>query len=184
MICSEAKKLMIEDLETALLPEIQEHLEDCLECRKLAEYLSTLEDLNRALSGQHRAPADFAEKVIDEVERQVPRSSFLRPSLALVFLIPVLAGIGWNQWQSRADETTVVTATDDLSERQSPNPSIQYQVKRQSGKAGRPPFNDKPAYVEVLLNDPSGNPYVVRIPSTIRIRQTEAQRGYLTYVSH
>jgi len=175
---------MIEDVSRALSTEVRVHLESCPECQRLRDYLSSLEDLNQSLADQIKAPVGFTEKVVDETEKPNQRPGILRYAAPLAAVAILLAGIGWNQSKSQSEGLVVVEA-DDTAIGSLPNGSLipsQPGYRYGGGDAPRP--TSEPTFVEVMMSDPSGDSYVVRIPSTIIISQTELKRGSLTYVNH
>ncbi len=167
MTCREVKRLLIDE-KRMNDPEVLDHVRECPNCEQLrAEFLS-LEELNRLLRDRVQAPSDFASRVSEARRRMSGWRVCCRPVFALAVLVLVLVSliVVWaaglklefsspeKAWVSSA----VLPGTESLPE------------VRMGAEWGSPA---QQAYVDVVVGDPSGPGYVLRLPSRIEIRRTK-----------
>ena len=179
MRCSKIQKALTEDLSAAALSEIRKHLEDCCRCRELLEDLRAIDTLNRSLPKRTQAPADFGERVICGLSTPKRR----RATLTYLMLVPavvLLAGIGWNLSLSLSTSGTLEKATAESFDAAVGTEMALDGLLENSVRSGATNSD----YVEVIVEVPDGAPFIIRIPSTIQVREANVQSELLTLVSY
>lgn len=176
MKCSKIHRILTEDLSAAALSEIRDHLRNCRCCRELLKDLQALDELNRSLPRRAQAPADFGNRVISGLEDPGRR----RHAAVYLMVLPALllgAAIGWHLSSSpSAGGSPETAAAFDAAETETPLDRLQTGEVR-SG-------NLNSGYVEVIVEDEDGTPFLIRIPSMIEIQETDVQSEPLALVSY
>lgn len=174
MNCGQVEKLLTDDLWAASNPEVREHIRQCEACAELRRQLKQIDELNQALARRCEAPMDFSGKIASQVHRRRSWSGFSTLAAVLALLLIATAALNWrggfqNSLHSASPTFSMVE--------DSPGDDFGVTINEEAPRPHRP-------YVEVILLEPSGDPYVVQIPSTIKIRRADAARGALLKVSH
>lgn len=175
MTCAEIRDRLLDDDDQAYLePEIREHLEECHSCNQLFEELLEIEALNRTLGRQERAPLNFAGQVIHRVSWSAKsRLRAVGAGLALFLVVGVV------QFTMKTDRQQAATV-----------PAQSEAALVQTGA----PIDDLAYPVDFELQYPRVRIYVIDPPedlksegesSSIEITPGEqAQVNYLHYVSY
>lgn len=180
MKCSKVQKVLTEDLSSAALSELRGHLEGCPECRSFLQDLEALQELKRSLPRRIQAPADFAGRMEGRLAMRANSRMFSRRALAFLSAALLLTALGWHRLASdSADEAT----------QEVPRFSLGAKVEPLGGVDGTPEDQriagrTRSDYVEVIIQDSAGTPYLVRIPSRIHIRRNYGGRDALTLASY
>ncbi len=182
MTCAEVEKVLLEDLDAASGADVEAHLLVCRDCQDLRRQLVEIDELNRDLARLSGAPLGFTGKIVSEVSRR--RSWPVLGPLAAVLVGVTLLGAGLRWSQSISDAASI----DAGSVRQ---PVIFQDRSTGNGPDGLddPRGNGIPAqsgssYMEVVISEPSGRSYIVRVPSTIEIRRNKLTDDRFVKVSH
>ncbi len=180
MTCAEVEKVLLEDPDAASGAEVEGHLRACRSCQDLRRQLLEIEELNRDLARLSGAPLGFTHKIVSEVSRR--RSWPALGPLAVVLLGVTLLGAGlrWSQGLSEAAsaKTGSVRQPVVFQDRslEDAADSLDYVRGGVSGQTG--------SYMEVMISEPSGRSYIVRVPSTIEIRHNKLTEDRFVKVSH
>ena len=165
MTCREVERLLIDE-KRMNDPQVLDHVRECPDCEQLrAEFLS-MEELNRLLRDRVQAPSSFASRVSEARRRMNGWRAFCKPVLALAVLVLVSLIVIWAagpRLNFSSPETTWVSSA------VLPN-TESLPVVKMGTEWGSP---SPEVYVDVVVGNPSGPGYVLRLPSRIEIRRTE-----------
>lgn len=173
MKCKAVERLLSEDLGAASRPDVKHHLRLCAGCREVCRDLLSLQKLSRLLDGKVEAPASFSSRI--QAATSVSRAGWMawKPAL-LVMMLAVLLGamVFWTEEQGAETRSSAVEA---------------HLLREGKDRSGLPAVEQQPAvpYVEIILNQAARPPRLLRLPSTIEIRETQLHQDvYLHEVSH
>lgn len=165
MNCRDVQKSLTEDLLSQNLGEIRRHLQECGSCQDFCSDLLKLQDWTRELSEAVRTPAGFQDSVMEDLNRQLRfRRRALRPLIAVSVLLALSGGFFWASRDGRPDDSA----------------GPYFQIR--SVDAHESPNQ---IYLDVVLDPPDGEGYILRLPSVIEVRRTELhEEVYLQNASH
>ena len=183
MKCEEVKRLLTEE-ETDQVDEIRRHLASCEPCRRLSDDLAVLKALSSELKGQAKAPDFFATRVCSQVGSR-------RALLACV-------GLAGLTVTALALCFAYVPSLTDFPGRQAPSPGAAIKADSAVFTAVEPTgalvaedlawadqYQDDSPTVSVVVREDSSAQYILEVPATIEVRQTQADNEfYLKNVSH
>ena len=173
MNCGEVEKLLTVDSAVAAESDVREHIERCESCAEFNRQLAEIEELKQALVKRCEAPMGFSDKIAHHVSRRRAWSGFSTLAAVMASLLILVAAANW----PKGSASSFFVAQESSKIEESLPSDLGVTVNEEVEGARSP-------YVEVILLEPSGDPYVVQIPSTIKIRRTDAARGTLLKVSH
>ncbi len=182
MTCAEVEKILLDDLDAASAADVDAHLRVCRDCRDLRRQLVEIEELNRDLSRLSGAPLGFTGKIVSEVSRRCTWPA-LGPLAAVLVGVTLLGlGLRWSQNLSDAASVEAVSARQpvffqDRSPRDGADGLDSLRGDGVPGQTGS-------SYMEVMISEPSGRSYIVRVPSTIEIRHNKLTEDRFVKVSH
>jgi len=185
MKCREVQILLTEDLSNSSQGEVQDHLKGCLECCQLHELLEEIAELHTSLSRSTPVPADFTGKIMSEVGKQPRRPAYFGYVAAFVALAALVVGFGWERVGRSPSQDAVGVSKVQAHPVSLDSVGLDSESNSYYANIGPSTLEQgAPSFVEVLVTDPSGKTYIVRIPSKIHVRQTSLQHEYLSFVSH
>ena len=184
MKCEEVKRLLTEEA-TDQVDEIRRHLASCESCRRLGDDLAALKALSSELKGQAKAPDFFASGVCSQVGSR--RSRLVHVGLAGLAVTAVTLCFafvpGFKEFPERQAPGSGVVAT--------AGPAVL--PAGEAADAFRPEDlrwadeyqPDSSPTVSVVVRENSSRQYILEVPATIEVRQTQADNEfYLKNVSH
>jgi hypothetical protein len=183
MSCEKIRQVLIEDPSAEQSSEVRSHLEACQECRKLHEDLLNLEQLSGLLKDQVSAPSDFASRVVSRADRRTGwRFGFLSGTAAVSLLLVAATLVGWNA----PDQAQPEVAREVLESVGSGPERIvfkEFSAEEIIGVKDSGVRSDD--YVEIIVENATGSEYLLRVPSTIKIRRSDLHHDlYFTDVSY
>jgi len=188
MNCRKVERLLTEDFRSADNPELACHLDECEGCRALYRDLKALAELSGKLKKETEAPAFFVSRVCARLPERVSLRRSLKLAVVAVSVIVILS-LGFLKFfflvekpAGTANQSIVVTgsAGEDWSVEE--DWRTEWPVA-ESGLLSAP--EAKSEFVEILVGKPSESDYIVRLPSTIEVRNSQAENEYyLRNVSH
>jgi hypothetical protein len=183
MNCEKIRQILTEDAGAGLASEVRSHLEACERCRRLHQDLLNLEELSGLLKGKVSAPPDFAARVLRRSVGQPNwRYGFLSGAAASL-LILVAALVGWEHARNEVQPEVAPGMIQSLVQEPERIVLSPFAAEDTIGVQENGLLPDD--YIDVLLRSASGSEYRVRVPSTIRIRQSDLHHDlYVTDVSY
>ncbi|MFQ5739119.1 MAG: anti-sigma factor family protein [Acidobacteriota bacterium] len=189
MNCSEVERLLTEDLRAAAAQEVRQHIAGCQICRHLQRDLEAIEQLNHWLARQSGAPSGFCAQVVSRASKIRSWRPFYGLAVGVAAALVLMAGVGWKEEADLTPGTAApILSVDEMGQSQEVDrvldsgrfePILVVEGGRDADRQSSDP------YLEVLVSDPAGETFILRVPPTIEIRQTDLRREpYLTYVSH
>ena len=183
MKCEEVKRLLTEE-EADQAAEIRRHLASCEACRRLSDDLAALKALSGQLKGQAKAPDFFATRVCSQAGSRRARLVFVGlagvavTALTVCFAyFPSLTEFPVRQAPSPG---AVITADSAVFTAVEPTDAL---VAEDLGWADQ--YQDDSPTVSVVVREDSSAQYILEVPATIEVRQTQADNEfYLKNVSH
>jgi len=199
MNCREVQKILTEEIQLAESAEVRKHLEACRQCRDLHRDLRGLQELSGELKGRTDVPPFFTERVCSRVSGR-SRAAYWSLAAAAAGLVVLAIGI--------ANLAGLSTETDGKARPQAMNGGERIQRIEPDNRAetasrkGQPDVfylggegwgsqePDRSNFgsqngVPRVVPKTSSSGYVLELPATIEVRQTQAVNDfYLENVSH
>ncbi len=199
MKCREVQKILTEEMHLAESAAVRKHLEVCQGCRNLHRDLLSLQELSGELRGQTTAPRFFTERVCSRVSG---RSRAAYWSLAATAAGLVLLGIGIVNLAGLSTESDgkarsrAMIGGERIQRIEHDDRAVADAQQAQSdvfflgGEESSSQETDRtssvsPNGVPRVAPKTSSSGYVLELPATIEVRQTQADNEfYLENVSH
>jgi hypothetical protein len=183
MKCEEVRRLLTEE-ETDRIEEIQRHLAACDACRRLRDDLFGLKALSSQLKTQAKAPDFFASRVCSQIRPHGARLVALGLAgvggvTVLLLFFGVFGVPGLPESQAPAARVAAPSG---------PHASPGFEPMRLTPAedlAWTAGYQTDPFTVTAVVREDSSAQYVLEVPATIEVRQTQAENEfYLKNVSH
>lgn len=197
MNCSEVQLLLSDDVRNGARDDVQAHLQTCVACRALCSDLQALAGLTTELKGREGAPAHFVSRVCSGArQREIRRrQSVLFAGIAVAVLCAALVRLVEYNDQNVRDGFRARSSRDLPALTGSNSAGSHFEtagvtentpylpLADAAGPAGDRRNADEP--LEVVVRGPAGSGYVIQLPATIEVRQTQAENEfYVRNVSH
>ena len=188
MTCRKVERLLTENFRSADNDELARHLAECDGCRRLQQDLKALAELSGEIKKETEAPAFFTSRVCARISEPGParRSltfAVLTVSAVVVFSLGLLRFTFLTDKPANATNQSVVR-TGSAGEDWSVEQDWRADSSLPASGIMTGPENDA-RFVEILVGKPSESDYIVRLPSTIEVRNSQAENEYyLRNVSH
>ncbi|RPJ86292.1 MAG: hypothetical protein EHM18_06980 [Acidobacteria bacterium] len=200
MNCREVQKILTEEIRLAESTEVRKHLEGCQACRDLQRDLLRLDALSGELKGQTKAPAFFTERVCSRVSGR-SRAAYWSVAATAAGLVLFAIGVMNIEGLSTGSKGDLGSRAMNGGERiqrtehDERAPAVSHEAQSdafflggeewgRNQKTGRSTFRSRDG-VPLVMPEPSSSGYVLELPATIEVRQTQADNEfYLENVSH
>jgi len=199
MKCAEVQRILTEEIQLAESAEVRKHLAGCRQCSDLQRDLLLLQELSGELRGRAKVPPFFTERVCSRASGR-PRAAYWSLAATAAGLVLLVIGVvnlaglwtendgkvrsrvtnGGERIQRIEHDNRVVDAS------QKAQPDVFYLGGEEWGSqdTDRSSFDSHNGVPRVIpKTSPAG--YVLELPATIEVRQTQADNEfYLENVSH
>ncbi len=186
MKCQRIEKRLLQDLCSATRGEVKAHLNHCRGCERIYRELVSIQELSTDFSAKIQAPEDFFSRILSASDKRGRWQMSRRPVLVALVFTSLWLGHWWLEGEEESLKQS--TGTDSFA-------SVQEQgywrvYDKELGvnlHASRVEIDldNQSKYVDVILENPSRQRYILRLPLQIEVRQRELNKDfYQTVMSY
>ncbi|MEE2821790.1 MAG: hypothetical protein VYA53_02290 [Acidobacteriota bacterium] len=179
MTCKEVERLLTENISRGQDFQVQQHIRRCSVCKKFYHDLDSMSELSHLLGKMDKAPTGFSSSVHQRLAQQ-PYLGWLhwRVAPVLCLLILGLTSLLWIREAQFTRKGEILISEEMFQE----TPFVRVgdgDLQLIDGDAVPNP------YVDVILESPSEDEYILRLPSRIKIRTNDLNHEiYLNNTSY